>query len=95
MENEKEIVQEKLPLRRKIIWGIGILSVFAAIKAATRFPFSNKKDVIACKPESKGKTIKMLTQDGRLVEIDESLMTAEKKKITDHELQNWINKTGA
>ncbi len=95
MENKKEIEQKKLPSRRKIVWGIGILSAFAAIKAATRFPFSNKKNVIACKPESKGKTIKMLTQDGKLVEIDESLMTTERKKITDKELQNWINKTSA
>jgi len=34
----------------------------------------------------------MLTQDGRLVEIDEALLTASRKKVTDIELQNWIKK---
>ena len=39
-------------------------------------------------------TVKMLAQDGTLVEIDEALLTSG-KKITNPELQTWIkNKPG-
>ncbi len=34
----------------------------------------------------------MLTQDGRLVEIDKSLLASSGKKITDKELQKWVTK---
>lgn len=36
-------------------------------------------------------TIKMLTQDGRLVEMDKSLLAAT-TKATDKDLQDWIKK---
>ena len=39
-----------------------------------------------------GEKVKMLTQDGKLVEVDMTALTAKKKKITDKELQNWIKK---
>ena len=32
-----------------------------------------------------------LTQDGKLVEVDASLLAANSKKISDKELQNWMN----
>jgi len=34
----------------------------------------------------------MLTRDGKLVEIDASLLAVNKKKISDKELQNWVKK---
>jgi hypothetical protein len=34
----------------------------------------------------------MLTQDGRLVEIDKKLLVSPGKKITDKELQQWVKK---
>lgn len=92
MNSNEELVQTSASSRRKFVWGIGVLSVFAAVAAAIRFPFLPKKDIIACKPESNRKTIKMLTEDGRLVEIDESLLTANRKKVSNNELQNWVKR---
>lgn len=37
-------------------------------------------------------TATMLTQDGKLVEIDQELLTHAGKKISNSELQNWIKK---
>jgi hypothetical protein len=34
----------------------------------------------------------MLTQDGQLVEIDESLITSNGKRISTGELQRWVKK---
>jgi len=54
--------------------------------------FQKKKNIISCKPESKRKMVKMLTQDGQLVEIDESLITSNGKRISTGELQSWVKK---
>jgi hypothetical protein len=40
----------------------------------------------------KVRTVKMLTQDGKLVEIDASILASGNKKISDKELQNWVKK---
>ena len=90
MNSNEEIAQDVSATRRKFVRGVGILAMFTAIAAAVGFPFSRKKNIIACGPDEKKKTMKMLTQDGRLVEIDASLVTATRKKITDKELQNWV-----
>jgi hypothetical protein len=37
-------------------------------------------------------TVKMLTQDGKLVEIDKRLLASSGKKISNEELQTWIKK---
>ena len=92
MNSNEEITNTNTASRRKLIRGLGILSMFAAIAAAVRLPFIGKKEVISCKPETNKTMLKMLTQDGRLVEIDASLITASKKKISNNELQNWIKK---
>ena len=66
--------------RRKFIsWGV----ISAAALAAFKFikPSGNKPQ-----------TIKMLTEDGKLVEIDIASLPPQKKKITNKELQNWIKK---
>ena len=78
--------------RRKFIYGFGVLSFFGAIAAATGLRFHSKPTAISCSPGHAVKMIKMLTQDGKLVEIDAELRTASKEKITDKELQNWIQK---
>ena len=44
------------------------------------------------RPSKKKKTIKMLTQDGKLVEIDQELIKGDKRKITNTELKTWIKK---
>ncbi|MBS1666273.1 MAG: hypothetical protein JST58_02750 [Bacteroidetes bacterium] len=90
MDSNTALTENETPTRRKILYGVGILSILAAISTFLRFPIAAKKNAIACKPESK--KIKMLSQDGRLVEIDESLLTQNKRKISDKELQHWIKK---
>ncbi len=66
--------------RRKFIaWGVASAAVLAVFKFIKPTP-------------KKAETVKMLTQDGKLVEIDIAALPAKKKKITDKELQNWIMK---
>ena len=66
--------------RRKFIaWGVAS----AALLTAAKFILPSKK-----KPE----TVKMLTQDGKLVEVAIASLPQKKKKITNGELQNWIKK---
>lgn len=38
------------------------------------------------------KTVKMLTQDGKLVEVDASVLTGTRKRITDTEFKSWVKK---
>ena len=93
MNGIEKIKQTKSPNRRKFVWSIGIVSLFAAVSTAVKTPFLNiRKSSPVCKPEIKNKTITMLTQDGRLVQIDGALLAANSKKVTDTELQNWIKK---
>ena len=64
--------------RRKFIeWGIGALAAFSAIGLF----FSQKK---------KKKIVKMLTQDGQLVEVDEALIKSTEKKVDNKEIHAWI-----
>ena len=68
--------------RKKFLsWGIGITSLLA-IPAFLRFPKKNKA------PGS----IKMLTQDGRLVEVDASAISGKKEKIKIEEIHNWVKR---
>ena len=73
--------------RRKLIAGLGVLSLFPIAKLATSF---KKKEVIACAPEIK--TVKFLTQDGTLVEVDVTKINGGKEKISNQQLQSWVNK---
>jgi len=86
----KKTAQENSPSRRKFVFRIGALSLLAAFTAAIKLPSPLKKNITECKPDSHSKKIKMLAQDGTLVEIDESLISANRKKISDSELQHWI-----
>jgi hypothetical protein len=84
MEKEKTT-----PSRRKFFLGFGVLSLLSAI-GLTNAP---KKIIVACSPAPEKKTIKMLTQDGRLVEIEEDKLMDQRKKITDEELKSWVKKS--
>jgi hypothetical protein len=54
---------------------------------------SKKKPVISCAPPSEKKeTMKVLSRDGKLVEVDVSKIKRIRGKISDEELQNWIMK---
>ena len=72
----------KTTSRKKFfLWSVGLLSSITAI----RFFLGNGLN------KKKKNTVRMLTRDGRLVEIDESLLS-NGKKITDKELQQWVQK---
>jgi len=65
--------------RKKLISWLGILSLFSMAGVAFK-PWKNKTP----------KTVRMLTEDGKLVEIDADLLASNSKKISDKELQNWV-----
>jgi len=72
--------QKQNPAARKkfLLWSLGILSSLTALKLIS--PLKNKKK----------NTVKMLTQEGKLVEVDRNLLASNNKKITDKELQQWV-----
>jgi hypothetical protein len=73
--------QDKPVSRKKFVaWGLGALSV---LTAARYFWGAPKKPT----PQ----TIKMLGQDGKLVEVDvTNLGCGKRKKISDEELKKWV-----
>jgi len=77
MDNEN-----KMQSRKKFI-GVSIST--AALLTAFRFFMPGKKT-------KKSGTVKMLTQDGKLVEVDIAALPTKKKKITNKEMQSWIKK---
>jgi hypothetical protein len=77
--------KNKKQTRKKFI-NLGISS--AALLATFRFLNFKKKQ--------KGTdTVKMLTQDGKLVEVAIASLPSKKKKITNKEMQNWVKKNVA
>ena len=66
--------------KKFLIGGAALLSSLTFFKF-----FSSRK-----KPRND--TIKMLTQDGQLVEIDRSLVSSGGRKISNDELKNWVKK---
>lgn len=75
--------------RRNLLAGIGALSLFPLIKLGF---LTKKKDIIRCIPEQSNQPVKMLTQDGKLVEVDMSRIQGVKQKATKEDLQNWVKK---
>ena len=85
---EIESISPGLRTRRKLLAGIGLLSFFPFIKL-----FSKKTPVISCAPPpEKKETMKVLSRDGQLVEVDVSRIKRIKGKISNEELQSWIKK---
>ncbi len=87
MNNQKDLKETNS--RRKLIAGIGALSLFPLAKLGF---FNKKKDVISCAPESGTQKIKLLSQDGTLVEVDLSKIKSTKQKISNEQLQSWVKK---
>ena len=71
--------ETKLQTRKKFI-GAGISA--AALLSAFRFFIPKKR--------KKSSVVKMLTQDGTLVEVNVSALPRKKKKIKNREMQSWI-----
>lgn len=74
--------QTNKPTSRKkfLFMGLSVVTLFSVFKFAMP---KNKK---------KKNKMKLLTQDGKLVEIDQDLIKSSKKKITDAELKTWVKK---
>ena len=77
-------MKEQNKTRRSFL--LKTIGASAALAIAGWFGFSRKK---------KTETIKMLTQDGRLVEIDKNLVRPSGKKIKDEEIHTWVNNKSA
>ena len=75
-----EIVKQKYSRKKFMIWGVGVLASLSVLK----FAFTPKKKNTT--------TVKMLSQDGKLVEVDMSALQAKKRKVTNEELQAWVKK---
>ncbi len=75
----------KIPTRKKfLLWGATLLSAVAITKF---LPGISKKK------KSEESMVKVLTQDGKLVEIDlRKLSCGKRKKINDEQLKNWVTK---
>ncbi len=85
---EIESIPPAIKTRRKLLAGIGLLSFFPFIKL-----FSKKTPVISCAPPPvKKETMKVLSRDGQLVEVDVSRIKRIQEKISNEELKNWIKK---
>ena len=65
---------------------------FILLSAAALCSATILKLIPTVKKKEEKLTVKMLTQDGSLVEIDQDLLYASAKKISDKELQKWIKK---
>jgi hypothetical protein len=88
--NEIEMNSPKAKSRRKILARIGLLSLFPFLKLGL---FSKKNPVISCAPppgDGKKETMKVLSQDGKLLEVDVSKVKRIEGKISDEELRKWI-----
>ena len=75
-------MENNLSRKKFIAWSVGISSLLT-IPAFLKF-WARKK--------SKATTVKMLTQDGKLVEVDVANIPAKKKKIKAAEIHTWINR---
>jgi hypothetical protein len=69
--------ENKHSSRKKfILTGVGTLAFFGSLKLL----FGKKKN----------KTVKMLSQDGKLVEVDPELIKKLGKKVSNEEIHHWI-----
>ena len=78
-----------LKTRRKLLAGIGLLSLFPLWKTGL---FGKKKSVISCAPPEVKETMKVLSQDGQLVEVDMSKIKSFQGKISMEDLQKWVKR---
>ena len=69
--------------RKKFLFS-GLVSGISLAAVATFFKWGNQTE--------KKKTVKFLTQDGKLVEIDVDKLPASKKAATKEDVQHWIKK---
>jgi hypothetical protein len=82
MTNQSKPGKDSSTRKKFILWGAALLGSLGILKYIIRKPAEEKKT-----------TVKMLSQDGKLVEVDVSkINSAAKTKVTDDELKNWVTK---
>ena len=86
---ETEPISAEQKNRRTLILGISLLSLFSFVKLGF---FAKKRNIISCAPSDEVKTMKFLSQDGLLVEVDVSKIKSLQEKVSDKELQGWVKK---
>ena len=75
--------------RRKFLrWG-GLSSLTLLAGFSLRKIFSSKNNLMAA-TDANPKTVKMLTQDGKLVEVPVAQLPSKKHKITDAAVHDWV-----
>lgn len=74
--------EEKRITRKKAIGWMGLVSLFTTVGGA----------ITRHKKSASPKSVKMLTEDGQLVEIDAALIAVNRRKVSDEELQNWVKR---
>jgi hypothetical protein len=80
--------QQKTTTRKKALYLVATL--LSSVGLYKLLGVAKQSDVIACgKPEE---TMRVLTQDGRLVEIDKRFITSPKRKAEKEEVQTWVHK---
>jgi hypothetical protein len=80
---------KKSPTRKKfLLWSAAMISSLTFLQF-----FTGSKKTSAKNSGGNNNTVKMLTQDGKLVEVDmDKLYCGKRKKISDEQLKNWVSK---
>lgn len=78
MEQPRQTTRKKI-----LLWGATVLA------ALPFFKFFPPQKI---KKESPNETVKMFSQEGKLVEIDKRLFVSTGSKISNEELKKWIKK---
>jgi hypothetical protein len=79
MEKDKSLSRKKF-----LSWGVGLTTLLAVPSAL--FGKSTPK-------KTEGKPVKLLTPDGKLVQVDEKILEAARtqKKVSNKEIYDWMN----
>ena len=79
-----QVENENKPVSRKkfVFWGVSALSVLTAARLFFRPGPKSEKPT----------TVKMLTQDGKLVEVEVTKLSTKREKISAEQIHTWIPK---
>jgi hypothetical protein len=79
----KQFMENKNVSRKKFLaWSVGVSSLLAV---PAFLKFSNKK-------KKQSATAKMLTRDGKLIEIDVANIPSRKRKVKTEDIHTWVSR---
>jgi len=77
--------------RRSFAQKFGLAAIIAMMAPWFTRSLSHKSSgILSCIPNGTKKTVKLLTEDGMLVVIDEDRLPSSMRRISNEELQQWI-----